>query len=160
VFFVIADHWGPDFKEHTIPYIFKSIFIQKGEFGVNMFFVLSGFLITSILLNEKVKNTGKQHFTIIKNFFVRRVLRIFPIYYLVILLCCLFGYQFVIDNIAYFVTYTSNLLPYRSGQSNVLSHTWSLAVEEQFYIVWPWLIILINRKFIKYILWAAIATGI
>lgn len=160
VFFVIADHWGPDFQEHTIPYIFKSIFIQKGEFGVNMFFVLSGFLITSILLNEKVKNTGGKHLSIIKNFFVRRILRIFPIYYLVILLCYMFNYRFVHEHIGNFLTYTSNLLPYRTGQANVLSHTWSLAVEEQFYIVWPWLIILINKKYIKHILWLAIAIGI
>ena len=159
VFYVIIEHWGPVFKEHTGADYIKNVFIQNGTFGVNLFFVLSGFLITSILLNEKFKDNGTKRLTIIKNFFVRRSLRIFPIYYLVILLCCLFGYQFVIDHIGYYATYTSNLLPYYSNQPNVLSHTWSLAVEEQFYLIWPWLIIFINKKYLKHVFIAAIIIG-
>ena len=160
VFFVIVEHWGPYFKEHTVPDYLKTALIENGQFGVNLFFVLSGFLITSILLNEKIKDTGGQQFTIIKNFFARRILRIFPIYYLVILLCCLLGYQFVIDHIWYFLTYTSNILPYTTNEPNVLSHTWSLAVEEQFYLIWPWLIILINKKYLKHVLALSIVIGI
>ena len=132
VFFVITDkfHWGPVFKEHTFPAITKEVFIPNGRFGVNLFFVLSGFLITSILLHEKLTHSPEKHFTIIKNFFARRVLRIFPIYYLTILLCCIFNYQFVKDNIAYFLTYTSNILQYHTNAQNPLLHTWSLAVED------------------------------
>ena len=160
VFFVIVEHWGPYFKEHTLPDYIKTTFVENGLFGVNLFFVLSGFLITSILLNEKRKDTEGKQFTIIKNFFVRRVLRIFPIYYLVIILCCLFQYQFVKDHIWYYLTYTSNILPYATNKPNVLSHTWSLAVEEQFYLIWPWLIIFINKKYLKYVFVSAIIIGI
>ena len=160
VFFVIVEHWGPFFEPHTLPAIIKSAFVLNGDFGVNLFFVLSGFLITGILLNQKEKNTEGKHLAIIKNFFVRRVLRIFPIYYLVILICYLLNYDFVRVHIWYFLTYTSNILPYRTNLPNVLSHTWTLAVEEQFYLIWPWLIIFVNKKYLKYVFLSAIITGI
>jgi peptidoglycan/LPS O-acetylase OafA/YrhL len=160
VFFVIIEHWGPFFTQHSFPQYVKTALVENGQFGVNLFFVLSGFLITSILLNEKLKNKHGQEFTIIKNFFIRRILRIFPIYYLVIIICCLFGYTFVQEHIWYFLTYTSNILPYATNEPNVLSHTWSLAVEEQFYLIWPWLIILINRKYLKHVMVLAIIVGI
>jgi len=162
VFFVIADnyHWGPVFPEHTLPAVIKSVFIPNGLFGVNLFFVLSGFLITSILLHEKIKSEGKDRFPVIKNFFARRVLRIFPIYYLTILLCCLLGFEFVRTYIAYFLTYTSNVLQYKTNEPNPLLHTWSLAVEEQFYLIWPWLILFINKKYLKYVFIGAICIGL
>lgn len=160
VFFVIVEHWGPSFKEHTASADIKSAFILNGQFGVNLFFVLSGFLISSILLHEKIKNIEGKNFTIIKNFFARRILRIFPIYYLFILICYLADYTFVREHIWYYLTYTSNFISYYSNSNNVLAHTWSLAVEEQFYLIWPWLIILINRKYLKYVFLLAFLTGI
>jgi len=162
VFFVIVDnyHWGPVFKEHTLPAIIKEGFIPNGLFGVNLFFVLSGFLITSILLHEKIKSNGHDQFTTIKNFFARRVLRIFPIYYLTILLCCLFNFEFVRTYIVYFLTYTSNVLQYKTDAPNPLLHTWSLAVEEQFYLIWPWLILFINKEYLKYVFISIICVGL
>lgn len=160
VFFVIVEHWGPFFDPHSTSAAIKSALVFNGDFGVNLFFVLSGFLITSILLQQKEKNTGGKELTIIKNFFVRRVLRIFPIYYLVIVICYLLHYDFVREHIWYFLTYTSNLLPYYTNQPNVLSHTWTLAVEEQFYLIWPWLIIFINKKYLKYLFAVAIIIGV
>jgi peptidoglycan/LPS O-acetylase OafA/YrhL len=160
VFFVIVEHWGPNFAAHTLPGYIKSALAENGQFGVNLFFVLSGFLITSILLNERIKNEGGKKLVIIKNFFARRFLRIFPIYYLVIFFCVLCNYTFVQEHIWYYITYTSNLLAYRSDMPNILSHTWSLAVEEQFYIIWPWLIILVNKKYLKHVLIASIVIGI
>jgi peptidoglycan/LPS O-acetylase OafA/YrhL len=162
VFFVIVDnyHWGPVFKEHTWPAIIKEAFIPDGLFGVTLFFVLSGFLITSILLHEKIKAGDNDRFTVIQNFFARRVLRIFPIYYLTVLLCCLFNYEFVRTYIAYFLTYTSNVLEYKTNAPNPLLHTWSLAVEEQFYLIWPWLILFINKKYLKYVFASIICIGL
>ncbi len=160
VFFVIVDHWGPNFSEHTIKQYLKVALVPDGNFGVNLFFVLSGFLITSILLNEKVKNTGGRHMQVIKNFFMRRVLRIFPIYYLVIFICLFTNYGDVPQYIGYYLSYTSNLLPYRTNNVISLSHTWSLSVEEQFYLIWPWVIIFVPWKYIKYVLVSSIILGV
>lgn len=113
---------------------FKYIF--HGILGVNIFFVLSGFLITYLLLKEENEH-GKID---LKNFYIRRLLRIFPVYYLFI------GVLFILD----FTTkvnfssceYLSSLLFFKNfgcGQW-IDSHLWSLAVEEQFYLLWPFVL--------------------
>jgi len=120
-----------------------------GWLGVDLFFVLSGFLITEILLDT----VNKPNF--LRNFYIRRVLRIFPLYYLVLIICLLilpnflkhlnFGYY--TSNQFWLWTYFQNWLfsfkePYGD---KILLHTWSLAVEEQFYLVWPATILLIKK---------------
>jgi peptidoglycan/LPS O-acetylase OafA/YrhL len=163
IFFVIVDkyHWGPDFKAYPFLASLKEACIPDGRFGVNLFFVLSGFLITSILLQEKIHRSdgGANNFGIIKTFYLRRIFRIFPIYHLTILVCCLLGSTYVIDHLLYFVTYTSNMIP-NVTENNPLLHTWSLAVEEQFYIIWPFLIIFVSRKYLKHVFIGAIIVGI
>ncbi len=151
VFFVIIEHWGwnPVVKPNTLSAYIEHIFLLKTAFGVNLFFVLSGFLITGILLNEKEKYKGKDRFLIIKNFFIRRSLRIFPIYYLFILACFLLCFPTVREHLIYFVTYTANILIFRRHHTNEISHVWTLCVEEQFYIIWPWVIIFVNNKYLK-----------
>ena len=111
-----------------------------GWAGVNLFFVLSGFLITGILLRTKVQPAYFQRF------YSRRVLRIFPIYYLVLIgLILLYAAQGkpLLSGIWY-LTYTQNIplgLTFESYRqvpfSEWFGHTWSLAVEEQFYLIWP-----------------------
>ena len=133
--------------------------VEIGWVGVQLFFVLSGFLITSILLNEKNKTLG----VYLKRFYWRRSLRIFPIYYLYIILV---GIVFLATNFPenynvlapYLYTYTFNYLPLKEGvQFDVFfTHFWSLSVEEQFYIIWPMVIFLFNKKTLKYILVAII----
>jgi peptidoglycan/LPS O-acetylase OafA/YrhL len=131
-----------------------------------MFFVLSGFLITRILMEERVKaaQTGASRLVVFKNFFFRRALRIFPIYYLLIfVLWCINGYAGtnIEAHIGYFLSYTSNFYFYRlQSWDGVLSHTWSLAIEEQFYLVWPWLILFINRKYLVWLIGCCIAIGV
>ena len=151
VFFVIIEHWGwnPVVQPNTLSAYIEHIFLLKTAFGVNLFFVLSGFLITGILLNEKEKYKGKERFLIIKNFFIRRSLRIFPIYYLFILICYLLCFPTVRAHLIYFVTYTANILIYKLNRPIEISHIWTLCVEEQFYIIWPWLIIFVNNKYLK-----------
>ncbi len=121
-----------------------------GWLGVDLFFVISGFLITGILM-DSVGQTGY-----LKNFYMRRVLRIFPVYYLALFICLYLlpripslnydpGYYY--DNQFYMWTYLQNwLFIFKAPDSNqMLLHTWSLAVEEQFYLFWP-LVILLLRK--------------
>lgn len=124
-------------------------YFHFGWLGVDLFFVLSGFLITENLLYS----LDKPYF--LRNFYIRRLLRIFPLYYL-LLVICLFILPSINKNID-MSYYTGNQLwlwaflqnwlfifksPY--GDQSLL-HTWSLAVEEQFYLLWP-LIILLVRK--------------
>jgi peptidoglycan/LPS O-acetylase OafA/YrhL len=130
-------------------------FTGSGWEGVDLFFVLSGFLITGILLDAK----GGRHY--FRNFYARRVLRIFPIYYLTIALVLLSSFIPVVahhfaDATAeirrvqpWYWTYTTNYLIVLHGWASApmrSSHLWSLAVEEQFYLIWPALIFLVDRR--------------
>ena len=120
-----------------------------GWLGVDLFFVLSGFLITDILL----KTVGEKGY--LKNFYIRRVLRIFPLYYLSLILFLIvipkttikLDVQYYVDHQIWLWTYLQNwIYTFQSpGQTNALNHLWSLAVEEQFYLLWP-LAVLIIRK--------------
>lgn len=129
-----------------------------GWIGVDIFFVLSGFLITGILLDTK----GKANFY--KNFIIRRTLRIFPLYYFALLVCLVIipafwpgvmstDFNFYITNQKWFWLYCQNWLFSLRGfpVDHTLVHFWSLAVEEQFYIFWPLLIMVLNRKQLLYV---------
>jgi len=121
-------------------------FLNFGFWGVNLFFVLSGFLITGILL--RATESGESHSSILKGFYARRVLRIFPVYYLTILLLCLFQVDNSQTLFSYLVTYTLNLgnIWLNVGNSATM-HFWSLCVEEQFYLFWPVLLIKTPNKY-------------
>ena len=92
---------------------------------------------------------------------MRRTLRIFPIYYLLLVVFWLLKDPAIKDNTVYYFTYTSNYLFYAQQSFPArLAHLWSLAVEEQFYIFWPWLIILVNKKYLPYLISLFIVIGI
>lgn len=117
--------------------------------GVIFFFVLSGFLITEILYNEKTEiESGNSSFVqSIKNFYIRRTLRIFPIYYALILFLFYVNYKNTREIFPYLISYTSNILEAKTNNYvGDFNHFWSLAVEEQFYIFWPICILLIPKK--------------
>lgn len=130
---------------------FENIYLARLPFGqgVNLFFVLSGYLITKILILNKDKlaqgnSNVKRYFV---SFFARRSIRIFPIYYITILFLMLISFQNIWDVWGWLVTYTTNFYasfgyPYIGS----FNHLWSLAVEEQFYLVWPVLIYLVPKK--------------
>ncbi|NBX83777.1 acyltransferase [bacterium] len=103
-----------------------------GWVGVDIFFVLSGFLITDILLREK---TSENYFL---NFYAKRVLRIFPLYYLFLFFMFFVFHQRPAFGFTYW-TFLSNILVSRLGYfpAPMLDATWSLALEEQFYLIWP-----------------------
>ncbi|HEV7621033.1 MAG TPA: acyltransferase [Flavisolibacter sp.] len=153
VLFIIVYHWVP-------AEIFKAIPI--GFNVVDVFFVLSGFLITRILLESKNKayEAGIKTPSVFANFFVRRALRIFPIYYLLIFLVLLIDH---IDKtkLAYLLTYTFNFYSFNTQQwDDNFAHLWSLSVEEQFYLFWPWIILLVNKKYIPHVILICTAVGI
>jgi peptidoglycan/LPS O-acetylase OafA/YrhL len=109
--------------------------------GVDLFFVLSGFLITGILLKQR---SSENYF---KNFYYRRFLRIFPPYYLVLAITFIFLDQSWQDNWYWYVLYLSNFQDaFIGGGIHALSPMWSLAVEEQFYLLWPLLVYFLGRK--------------
>lgn len=125
---------------HHMASIF-STYIDWGYFGVDLFFVISGFLITSILL--KPTGTFKKNFT---NFIVRRALRIFPLYYFVLFVLVIAGHAVVRENIISLLTYTFNYKVAHIDIHNPVEHFWSLCVEEQFYLFWPFLILSLRKR--------------
>lgn len=136
---------------HWLQWQWSNPFLQGVPFdhGVTLFFVLSGFLITKILLiNKKYYFENKLHtWGLIKAFFMRRVLRIFPIYYLLIFGLAILNYENTREIFPWIITYSSNI--YQSIHNEYVgnfNHFWSLGVEEQFYLFWPFLILLIPFK--------------
>jgi peptidoglycan/LPS O-acetylase OafA/YrhL len=122
--------------------------VPGGFVGVDLFFVLSGFLITSLLLEESLE-TGT---VCVKNFYARRGLRLLPALVAVLLATSLdgvihrtpVGNVLITDAIVFF--YSANWFKTFGTDVPHLGHTWSLAVEEQFYLVWPWLLVLALRR--------------
>ena len=121
-----------------------------GWLGVDLFFVLSGYLITDIL----VRTVGNKHY--LRNFYLKRILRIFPLYYLVLSVTVFIlpnisgiwdNLQFYVENQWWLWLYLQNWLYVikEPEQTNFLLHFWSLAVEEQFYLFWPLVILLLRN---------------
>ena len=157
VILVMINHW--------ITYRFINN-IPTGKIGVDVFFVLSGFLITRILFNsrENAESGNASKSRPLKNFFIRRALRIFPIYYLTLFVLLIF-HESTETNIqsafGWFITYTSNFYFIKLGNwDGMISHLWSLSVEEQFYLVWPWLMLFVNKKYLRAVIIGFIITGI
>ena len=133
---------------------------DAGWCGVQLFFVLSGFLITGILLDSR---NSPNYFS---TFYARRFLRIFPLYYGYLALVflgsrLLHGVLGGANPLApvnpwWYLTYVQNFRPSTMLTDPYLGHLWSLAVEEQFYLVWPLLILLVRRRALTWICLAMI----
>ncbi|MEY3237749.1 MAG: hypothetical protein RI883_1850 [Bacteroidota bacterium] len=144
------------FWQHGFAPVFDSIsfldsetvksFTMTGGHGVHIFFVLSGFLITLLLLKEYQFNG----FISIKNFYIRRTLRIWPLYYLmmitgVYILPNLFNTIQFCGSPIYSLTFLNNFDVHPECTTSV-GMAWSVAIEEQFYLVWPLIFMLLIRK--------------
>jgi peptidoglycan/LPS O-acetylase OafA/YrhL len=152
VLMTVFAHYSPV----EIPYLW---------YGVSIFFSISGFLITEILLDKK-----EGRFNILqtlKNFYIRRSLRLFPLYYTFIFL---FWFLLHFANLQlwqdrfnyYFLFYAPNFLiaQISLGGAMGFAHLWSLGVEEQFYLLWPIILVLIPRKAILFTILFFICIGI
>ncbi len=108
-------------------------------YGVSIFFALSGFLITFLLLEEKRLEEVN-----IKNFYIRRILRIWPLYYLYLVLAIItaviYDIPFNKESVLFYIFLAANVPYVFGGGFNLIGHYWSLGVEEQFYSFWPWII--------------------
>jgi len=132
VFTVMTYHFGFD----RVP----------GDLGVSAFFVLSGFLITWLLLKESSQN-GRIS---LRSFYLRRTLRIFPAYYAFLIFSFLQesvrGYYWdtslLLSGLFYFMNYFNAL---NEHPNTAIAHAWSLSIEEQFYLLWPPLFLFLNR---------------
>ncbi|WP_170828500.1 acyltransferase family protein [Chryseobacterium soldanellicola] len=142
---VLVDHVEIIKKENNIRnYIDNpSLIYPDGHLSVILFFVISGFLITYLLLIEKEKN-GRIN---LKNFYWRRILRIWPLYYLVLFLSYfIFNPDYSFGRILLSVLIFPNVAFAIRETWDVSPQIWSIGVEEQFYIVWPLLFIFISKK--------------
>ena len=159
-FLVISTHWPNNMLS-----------LKFGWIGVNIFFVLSGFLITRILLNSKQK--GFRDY--ITWFYYNRALRIFPLYYAFLIVSFLLvlaftyclpdllnysdwktAYYAITHDLPYYLTYTYNLkinlrplLHLPDSSNRYFAHLWSLALEEQFYLIFPFLVYFASIKTLK-----------
>ena len=130
-------------------------FLAGGYFGVDIFFVISGYLITTIISSEIAADKFS-----LRNFYERRARRILPALFLVVLCCIPFAWLFLLpyemkdfaESIFTVATFSSNILFWsesgyfaRASETKPLLHTWSLAIEEQYYLVFPLFLLLLNR---------------
>jgi peptidoglycan/LPS O-acetylase OafA/YrhL len=139
----------------------KTDFFLSG-FGATLFFVLSGFFVTRTLL--KLKNgitAGRLNITgALKTFYVKRWLRLWPLYYLVLALTLLLNVEHARSSILWNVAFLSNLQVLLTGNWNGrFSPLWSLSVLEQFYLVWPALVLLCPRQRMFSLVLCTIAMG-
>ncbi len=135
---------------HYVPQAYHAG-VRWGDLGVNAFFVLSGFLITGILLRCRDHVDSGLQSTLItaRQFYMRRLIRIFPLFYLVLAAMFVLDASGVRDNVGWHAAYLSNVFFAIEGKfEGQAVPFWSLAVEEQFYLVWPWLILLCPRRVI------------
>ena len=132
----------------------------NGFVGVDVFFVLSGFLITTILLSE----VGRSGTVRLRRFYLRRFLRLYPA---LVCVCVLVGLAAVASGrvaevwpgLAAALLYVSNWWIYTGGESPMLEHTWTLAIEEHFYLVWPLLLLALSAHRVLVKVGAGVVVG-
>lgn len=142
--------WG------RIPLIFP-----WGVLGTRLFFVISGFLITGILMKSRAEvRQGQPVLLAIRQFYGRRFLRILPIYYAALFGFWLGSHEFRSSHeLGWFLTFAQNIKFAIAGEYTFATHLWTLAVEEQFYLFWPFLILLAPRKWLIPSVLSVIAIG-
>src|SRR5215470_771994 len=151
ILMVMAVHFVGDATPHNFGERLAVKLGSYGVLGVDLFFVLSGFLITGLLLDSK----GDPHY--FRNFYARRTLRIFPLYYMVLAVLFLVLPRLVAlpppleearRHQAWLWTYTTNfyLAAKASWALTYVSHFWSLAIEEHFYLLWPLVVFSFRRE--------------
>jgi peptidoglycan/LPS O-acetylase OafA/YrhL len=154
---VMVSHWHTGHRFQFLHY--------GGAMGVGLFFVLSGFLITLILLRQQDAfqlGTSTDRFNILKTFYIRRTLRIFPIYYLYIGVLVVLGIGQAREIWPWLFGYAYNFLLYLSQNwySGYIEHLWSLAIEEQYYLLWPALLLFCPKRYNLHLVLGFIALAV
>ena len=137
IFSVICGHWDWFARDYID-------FSQVATRGVDLFFVISGFLITMGLIRSKDKSQTKGQS--LYRFYIRRFLRIFPIYYLTIFIIYIFWHSQMAGSLWWYLLYLVNFHCIKTQAWGVAGLFWSLSVEEQFYLVWPFVILFAPNK--------------
>jgi peptidoglycan/LPS O-acetylase OafA/YrhL len=148
VFGVMVEHYVPGSIYGSFLSSWKSAFPLEWGSGVTLFFVLSGFLITGILLRcrDLINSTKQSTGFTLQRFYIRRFLRIFPIYYLTLTTTAILSKK-VRSDFLWHLTYTTNIMIFVQDSWDIyVTHFWSLAMEEQFYLIWPFVILLLPQK--------------
>jgi len=137
IFAVICSHWY--WSAHDL-----MDFGSVAPRGVDLFFVISGFLITLGLIaaKEKPQTKGQSLY----KFYIRRFLRIFPIYYLTVFIIWIFWHKQMAGSIGWYLLYLVNFHSIKIQDWGIAGQFWSLSVEEQFYLVWPFVILFVPNK--------------
>lgn len=144
---LVIPHNADIFGRHPGAFLPLAIAAHVGWVGVQLFFVLSGFLITGNLLDSR----GDRHY--FRNFWIRRVLRIFPLYYAtlaVALLVVIASGRPAAPGEVWLWLFLNNWTQPFSGSPNGFAHFWSLAVEEQFYLLWPLVVARLGARSLAY----------
>ena len=128
-----------------LPWLWKAV-IQSGAAGVDLFFALSAYLITSLLLRERLVTGGIS----LRLFYIRRILRIWPLYFLVLALGASVAHASRLSHLWYYtqslpwyyiagyITFLSNwIYAAFGGPQSICAPLWTVSIEEQFYLVWP-----------------------
>ena len=139
IFMVVWSHWMPTESQLGLPW---------GHFGVQLFFVLSGFLITRILLRSK-PGESSMTWVALRTFYVRRALRIFPAYYTMLAVLWVLNFNNTRETFCWHVAYLTNFYLCVTQLFSPLAHFWSLAVEEQFYLFWPLVVLWSSRQTLR-----------
>jgi peptidoglycan/LPS O-acetylase OafA/YrhL len=143
---VAWSHWLPEWQS----------VVPLGA-GVHLFFVLSGFLITRILLGLRAAPDRR---AAIARFYLRRILRLFPAFYTVLAVAWLADVPLARETWAWHATYLSNVfIASKAEWQGYFSHFWSLAVEEQFYLAWPWLMVWAPSSWLGPVVWLTVVAG-
>ena len=157
ILMVMACHYAMQIPGTGVAAIAARAIALKGWAGVDLFFVLSGFLITGILYDAK----GQAHY--FRNFYARRTLRIFPLYFgfLTAILAAVILYRFAFhadykhsrlghqltSYQPWLWTYTANFwMAFHDRFMAIVGHFWTLCIEEQFYLIWPLVVVLCSRR--------------
>jgi peptidoglycan/LPS O-acetylase OafA/YrhL len=147
---------------HSVPEDWSWMPLNLGRAGVTVFFVLSGFLITGILLEARAaaEQVSASKVMVLRRFYVRRALRILPLFYCVLLILRLAAPADMHDSLPWHLLYASNYYNAVHGAwLGPASHFWSLAVEEQFYLVWPVVLLLSKRALLPAFITLGILVG-
>jgi len=147
---VLTHHYWPKSVE---------IDLSRGRLGVDLFFVLSGYLITRSLLSSRDRETFEPT-DALKSFQKRRFLRIVPLYYVTLLLACYLPYERTTALIWHALFLSNILFVVRHSYVSAAGHLWALAIDQQFYLLWPLAVLFVARRRVAASGYAMIACGL